>query len=206
MASMVKYYHINEKLNYFGDLSWEDLPLCKRTAIADSILDISLLSKNFYISVREEGVIRGELDSLSKAQHDRDEISSMIIIKMTLQSFEDSPWLSLQQLIHYFKFKGGEFFSLSRDTFERRVASLCKSGELDKVNIKKLSEDELSKIAHNTTFKYVYKISTKANKIHKKGDYQVTKAAPLDKFLNAIIDIIQLLPDDAKDTIIKNIK
>ena len=105
---MVEYYNINEKLNYFKDLRWEDLSLYEKTAIADSILDISLLSKNFYISVREEGVIRGELDSLSKAQHDRDEISSMIIIKMTLQSFEDSPWLSLHQLIHYFKSKGGD--------------------------------------------------------------------------------------------------
>ena len=203
---MSEYYQIDEKLNYFRDLRWEDLSLYEKTAIADSILDISLLSKNFHRSVREEGVIQGDFDSLSKAQHDRDEISSMIIIKMTLQSFEDSPWLSLHQLIHYFKSKGGKFYSLSRDTFERRVASLCRSGELEKVNIKKLSEDELSKIAHNTTFKYVYKISTKVNKIHEKGDYQVAKAAPLDKFLNAIIDIIQLLPEDANDTIIKNIK
>ena len=106
---MSEYYQIDEKLNYFRDLRWEDLSLYEKTAIADSILDISLLSKNFHRSVREEGVIKGEFDSLSKAQHDRDEISSMIIIKMTLQSFEDSPWLSLHQLIHYFKSKGGKF-------------------------------------------------------------------------------------------------
>ena len=52
----------------------------------------------------------------------------------------------------------------------------------------------------------MYRISSKVNKIHETGEYTVAKAAPLDKFLNAIIDIIQLLPDDAKNTIIKNIK
>ena len=46
---MVEYYNINEKLNYFKDLRWEDLSLYEKTAIADSILDISLLSKNFKI-------------------------------------------------------------------------------------------------------------------------------------------------------------
>ena len=203
---MTEYYQIDKKLNYFRDLRWEDLSLYEKTAIADSILDISLLSKNFHRSVREEGVIQGEFDSLSKAQHDRDEISSMIIIKMTLQSFENSPWLSLHQIIHYFKSKGGKFSLLSRDTFERRVASLCKTGELEKVNVKDLSDEELKKIAHNKTFKFVYKISSKVNKIHETGEYTVAKAAPLDKFLNAIIDIIQLLPDDAKEIIIKNIK
>ena len=66
--------------------------------------------------------------------------------------------------------------------------------------------EELKKISHNKTFKFVYKISSKVNKIHESGEYTVAKAAPLDKFLNAIIDIIQLLPDDAKEIIIKNIK
>ena len=44
---MSEYYQIDEKLNYFRDLRWEDLSLYEKTAIADSILDISLLSKNF---------------------------------------------------------------------------------------------------------------------------------------------------------------
>ena len=45
---MSEYYQIDEKLNYFRDLRWEDLSLYEKTAIADSILDISLLSKNFH--------------------------------------------------------------------------------------------------------------------------------------------------------------
>ena len=85
---------------------------------------------------------------------------------MTLQSFEISPWLSLHQIIHYFKSKGGKFSSLSRDTFERRVSSLCETGELEKVNVRDLPSEELNKISHNKTFKFVYRISSKVNKIH----------------------------------------
>ena len=208
---MTEFYQINEKLNYIKDLGWEDLTLYEKSAITESIVDIALLSKNFHRSVRERGVIdkdnnKDYYEGLSRPQRDRDEISSMIIIKMTLQSFENSPWLCLNQIIHYFKSKGGKFSSLSRDTFERRVSSLCETGELEKVSVKDLSDEELEKIAHNKTFRFVYKISSEVNKIHENGEYTVAKAAPLDKFLNAIIDIIQLLPDDAKNTIIKNIK
>ena len=39
---MSEYYQIDEKLNYFRDLRWEDLSLYEKTAIANSILDISL--------------------------------------------------------------------------------------------------------------------------------------------------------------------
>ena len=208
---MTEFYQINQRLKYIKDLGLEDLSLYEKSAITESIVDIALLSKNFHRSVRKKGVIDKNStkdfdEGLSRPQRDRDEISSMIIIKMTLQSFENSPWLSLHQIIHYFKSKGGKFSLLSRDTFERRVASLCKTGELEKVNVKDLSDEELKKIAHNKTFKFVYKISSKVNKIHETGEYTVAKAAPLDKFLNAIIDIIQLLPDDAKEIIIKNIK
>ena len=208
---MTEFYQINQRPKYIKDLGWEDLSLYEKSAITESIVDIALLSKNFHRSVRKKGVIDKNStkdfdEGLSRPQRDRDEISSMIIIKMTLQSFENSPWLSLHQIIHYFKSKGGKFSLLSRDTFERRVASLCKTGELEKVNVKDLSDEELKKIAHNKTFKFVYKISSKVNKIHETGEYTVAKAAPLDKFLNAIIDIIQLLPDDAKEIIIKNIK
>ena len=208
---MTEFYQINQRLKYIKDFGWEDLSLYEKSAITESIVDIALLSKNFHRSVRKKGVIDQDStkdydEGLSRPQRDRDEISSMIIIKMTLQSFENSPWLSLHQIIHYFKSKGGKFSLLSRDTYERRVASLCKTGELEKVNVKNLSDEELKKIAHNKTFKYVYKISSKVNKIHETGEYTVAKAAPLDKFLNAIIDIIQLLPDDAKEIIIKNIK
>jgi len=208
---LTEFYQINERLKYIKDLGWEDLSLYEKSAITESIVDIALLSKNFHRSIREKGVIDQDSykdcdEGLSRPQRDRDEISSMIIIKMTLQSFEISPWLSLHQIILYFKSKGGKFSSLSRDTFERRVSSLCETGELEKVNVRDLPSEELNKISHNKTFKFVYRISSKVNKIHETGEYTVAKAAPLDKFLNAIIDIIQLLPDDAKNTIIKNIK
>ena len=83
---------------------------------------------------------------------------------------------------------------------------MCETGELEKVNVRDLPSEELNKIWINKTFKFVYRISSKVNKIHETGEYTVAKAAQLDKFLNAIIDIIQLLPDDAKNTVIKNIK
>ena len=207
---MPENYHINEKTNYFKNLRWKDLSLYKKSAIADAILNISLLSKNFHRSVRDEGVINESIfheleDSFFKAQPERDEISSMIIIKMTLQLFEVSPWLNLNQIIYYLKSKGGRFTSLSRDTFERRVSSLCNGGELEKTKLKSLPNSEIKKISFNKTFKYVYRISPKANKIYEMGSYNVEKAAPLDKFLNSIISIIQLLPEDAKKTIIKSI-
>ena len=175
---MTEFYQINQRLKYIKDLGWEDLSLYEKSAITESIVDIALLSKNFHRSVRKKGVIdqnstKDYDEGLSRPQRDRDEISSMIIIKMTLQSFENSPWLSLHQIIHYFKSKGGKFSLLSRDTFERRVASLCNTGELEKVNVKDLSDEELKKIAHNKTFKFVYKISSKVNKIHETGEYTV---------------------------------
>ena len=100
---MTEFYQINERLKYIKDLGWEDLSLYEKSAITESIVDIALLSKNFHRSIREKGVIDQDSykdcdEGLSRPQRDRDEISSMIIIKMTLQSFEISPWLSLHQI------------------------------------------------------------------------------------------------------------
>ena len=85
---MTEFYQINERLKYIKDLGWEDLSLYEKSAITESIVDIALLSKNFHRSIREKGVIDQDSykdyddEGLSRPQRDRDEISSMIIIKM----------------------------------------------------------------------------------------------------------------------------
>ncbi len=203
---MAEIYKIKKYVKNFEDFNWSDLDLYQKSAIAYHLLDISLLSKNFHRSVRNKGVISGNNKSFSKAQHDRDEISSLIIIKLTLKSFEDNPWMTLNQIIHFCKSKGGKFVELSRDTFERRVSSLCLSGELEKTHINKLSKSDIAKISHTRNFKYAFKVSIEANEIHRKGEYNVAKAAPLDNFLLNIINIINILPKNIRSELLEKIK
>ena len=87
---MAEIYKIQKYIKNFEDFNWSDLDLYQKTTIAYHILDISLLAKNFHRSVRNKGVINGEDKKFSKAQHDRDEISSLIIIKLTLKYLEES--------------------------------------------------------------------------------------------------------------------
>jgi len=203
---LAEIYKIKKYVKNFEDFNWSDLDLYQKSAIAYHLLDISLLSKNFHRSVRNKGVISGNNKSFSKAQRDRDEISSLIIIKLTLKSFEDNPWMTLNQIIHFCKSKGGKFVELSRDTFERRVSSLCLSGELEKTHINKLSKSDIAKISHTRNFKYAFKVSIEANEIHRKGEYNVAKAAPLDNFLLNIINIINILPKDIRSELLEKIK
>ena len=203
---MAEIYKIKKYVKNFEDFNWSDLDLYQKSAIAYHLLDISLLSKNFHRSVRNKGVISGNNKSFSKAQRDRDEISSLIIIKLTLKSFEDNPWMTLNQIIHFCKSKGGKFVELSRDTFERRVSSLCLSGELEKTHINKLSKPDIAKISHTRNFKYAYKVSREANEIHRKGEYNVAKAAPLDNFLLNMINIINTLPQNIRSELLEKIK
>ena len=203
---MAEIYKIKKYVKNFEDFNWSDLDLYQKSTIAYHLLDISLLSKNFHRSVRDKGVISGKNKSLSKAQRDRDEISSLIIIKLTLKSFEDNPWMTLNQIIHFCKSKGGKFVELSRDTFERRVSSLCLSGELEKTHINKLSKPDIAKISHTRNFKYAFKVSIEANEIHRKGEYNVAKAAPLDNFLLNIINIINILPKNIRSELLEKIK
>lgn len=203
---MAEIYKIKKYVKNFEDFNWSDLDLYQKSAIAYHLLDISLLSKNFHRSVRNKGVISGNNKSFSKAQRDRDEISSLIIIKLTLKSFEDNPWMTLNQIIHFCKSKGGKFVELSRDTFERRVSSLCLSGELEKTHINKLSKPDIAKISHTRNFKYAFKVSIEANEIHRKGEYNVAKAAPLDNFLLNIINIINILPKNIRSELLEKIK
>ena len=203
---MAEIYKIKKYVKNFEDFNWSDLDLYQKSAIAYHLLDISLLSKNFHRSVRNKGVISGNNKSFSKAQRDRDEISSLIIIKLTLKSFEDNPWMTLNQIIHFCKSKGGKFVELSRDTFERRVSSLCLSGELEKTHINKLSKPDIAKISHTRNFKYAFKVSIEANEIHRKGEYNVAKAAPLDNFLLNIINIINILPRNIRSELLEKIK
>ena len=203
---MAEIYKIKKYVKNFEDFNWSDLDLYQKSAIAYHLLDISLLSKNFHRSVRNKGVISGNNKSFSKAQRDRDEISSLIIIKLTLKSFEDNPWMTLNQIIHFCKSKGGKFVELSRDTFERRVSSLCLSGELEKTHINKLSKPDIAKISHTRNFKYAFKVSIEANEIHRKGEYNVAKAAPLDNFLLHIINIINILPRNIRSELLEKIK
>jgi len=203
---LAEIYKIKKYVKNFEDFNWSDLDLYQKSAIAYHLLDISLLSKNFHRSVRNKGVISGNNKSFSKAQRDRDEISSLIIIKLTLKSFEDNPWMTLNQIIHFCKSKGGKFVELSRDTFERRVSSLCLSGELEKTHINKLSKPDIAKISHTRNFKYAFKVSIEANEIHRKGEYNVAKAAPLDNFLLNIINIINILPKNIRSELLEKIK
>ena len=203
---MAEIYKIQKYVKNYEDFNWSDLDLYQKTTIAYHILDISLLSKNFHRSVRNKGIINGKSKKLSKAQHDRDEISSLLIIKLTLKSFEENPWMTLNQIIHFCKSKGGRFAELSRDTYERRVSSLCLSGEIEKIHIKKLQESDIAKISHIRNFKYAYKVSTEVNEIHREGEYNVAKAAPLDNFLINIINIINLLPKNVRADLLENIK
>ena len=203
---MAEIYKIKKYVKNFEDFNWSDLDLYQKSAIAYHLLDISLLSKNFHRTVRNKGVISGNNKSFSKAQRDRDEISSLIIIKLTLKSFEDNPWMTLNQIIHFCKSKGGKFVELSRDTFERRVSSLCLSGELEKTHINKLSKLDIAKISHTRNFKYAFKVSIEANEIHRKGEYNVAKAAPLDNFLLNIINIINILPKNIRSELLEKIK
>ncbi len=203
---MSEIYKIREYIKNYEDIDWSDLDLYQKSAIAYHIFDISLLAKNFHRSIRNQGIVSGKNKKLSKAQHDRDEISTLLIIKLTLKSFEENPWMTLNQIIHFCKSKGGRFSELSRDTYERRVTSLCLSGEIDKVNIKELKESDIAKISHTRNFKYAFKVSPEVNEIHRIGDYNVAKAAPLDNFLINIVNIINLLPKDARSDLLKNIK
>ena len=203
---MAEIYKIQKYVKNYEDFNWSDLDLYQKTTIAYHILDISLLSKNFHRSVRNKGIINGKSKKLSKAQHDRDEISSLLIIKLTLKTFEENPWMTLNQIIHFCKSKGGRFAELSRDTYERRVSSLYLSGEIEKIHIKKLQESDIAKISHIRNFKYAYKISTEVNEIHREGEYNVAKAAPLDNFLINIINIINLLPKNVRADLLENIK
>jgi len=203
---LAEIYKIQKYVKNYEDFNWSDLDLYQKTTIAYHILDISLLSKNFHRSVRNKGIINGKSKKLSKAQHDRDEISSLLIIKLTLKTFEENPWMTLNQIIHFCKSKGGRFAELSRDTYERRVSSLYLSGEIEKIHIKKLQESDIAKISHIRNFKYAYKISTEVNEIHREGEYNVAKAAPLDNFLINIINIINLLPKNVRADLLENIK
>mgnify|MGYP001216749376 FL=1 len=203
---MAEIYKIKKYVKNFEDINWSDLDLYQKTTIAYHILDISLLAKNFHRTIRENGVIEGKDKKFSKAQHDRDEISSLIIIKLTLKSFDENPWMTLNQIIHFCKSKGGKFVELSRDTYERRVSSLCISGEIEKTHINKLKEQDIAKISHIRNFKYAYKVSTEANEIHRKGEYNVAKAAPLDNFLQNIINIINTFPANIKSELVEKIK
>ena len=203
---MAEIYKIKKYIQNFEDFNWSDLDLYQKTTIAYHILDISLLAKNFHRSVRNKGVINGNDKKFSKAQHDRDEISSLIIIKLTLKSFEDNPWMTLNQIIHFCKSKGGKFVELSRDTYERRVSSLCSSGEIEKIHIKELKDEDIIKISHTRNFKYVYKVSREANEIHRKGEYNVAKAAPLDNFLLNMINVINTLPKNIRSELLEKIK
>ena len=203
---MAEIYKIQKYIKNFEDFNWSDLDLFQKTTIAYHILDISLLAKNFHRSVRNKGVINGEDKKFSKAQHDRDEISSLIIIKLTLKYLEESPWMTLNQIIHFCKSKGGKFVELSRDTYERRVSSLCLSGEIEKIHIKELKDDDIAKISHTRNFKYAYKVSREVNEIHRKGEYNVAKAAPLDNFLLNMINIINTLPQNIRSELLEKIK
>ena len=114
--------------------------------------------------------------------------------------------MTLNQIIHFCKSKGGKFVELSRDTYERRVSSLCLSGEIEKIHIKELKDDDIAKISHTRNFKYAYKVSREANEIHRKGEYNVAKAAPLDNFLINMINIINTLPKNIRSELIEKIK
>ena len=68
-----------------------------------------------------------------------------------------------------------------------------------------MTEEELKKISHNRTFKYVYKSSSEALQVYKSGFTTAARVAPLEEFINDMIDVINLMPDEKKEKILKRI-
>lgn len=184
---------------------WESFDTEQQCLIWDKIFNIRQKYDYTFIYIQNEGIAPEFGKKYSIPQKERDVLCSILITKFASIADLESPWLTMQQVINFIHSKDHSFENLSRDTINRKIDLLCQSGEIKKTKAKSLTEEELKKISHNRTFKYVYKSSSEALQVYKSGFTTAARVAPLEEFINDMIDVINLMPDEKKEKILKRI-
>ncbi len=171
--------------------------------MAEELTGIYVSFKN--IALGKDGNKLKQKYAIGAPSKGMDVITTMIKIKIFSRTASNTPWITMNQIINHIRSKGGMYSDVSRDTINRRVNRLIKRGEVSKINTSELKEQDIKKIAHHRSFKYVYRASDETVSYLIRGELSASEIAPLGTFINHMKNFIKLLPTNEKNKLISEL-
>ena len=193
----------SDSLKKINKLNWQDISIEDRCNMAEELTGIYVSFKN--IALGRDGKKITRKYAIGAPAKGMDVITTMIKIKIFSRTASDAPWITMNQIINHIRSKGGMYSDVSRDTINRRVNRLIKRGEVSKINASELKDQDIKKIVHHRSFKYVYCASDMTIKALIDGELTASQIAPLETFINHMKNFIKLLPNNEKSKLISEL-